>query len=209
MDFRALPPQRRQGIGRCHAGPDTGFGKRRSDRFAIFYQSLQLLGETDRSFRLGFAFRLRQPKDWRHRRCRWRASSKRCGHSCWRARRRRRSGVAAAAFCLATGFLDPACREPAQAQSERRGSACAQIAISPFTDAESSGAATARSLLGHKAKPRRELTPILEGASVTDRGDQRCRRHRADPFDFAEALADLAVAIKRCRANKACTSLVP
>src|ERR1700677_4228116 len=43
MDFRALPPQRRQGIGRSHAGPDTRFGKRRSDRFAIFYQSLQLL----------------------------------------------------------------------------------------------------------------------------------------------------------------------
>jgi hypothetical protein len=110
MDFRALPPQRRQGIGRSHAGPDTRFGKRRSDRFAIFYQSLQLLGETDRSFHLGFAFRLRQPKDWRHRRCRWRASSKRCAHSCWRVRRRRRSGVAAAASCLATGFLDPACR---------------------------------------------------------------------------------------------------
>ena len=53
MDFRALPPQRRQGIGRSHAGPDTRFGKRRSDRFAIFYQSLQLLGETDRSFHLG------------------------------------------------------------------------------------------------------------------------------------------------------------
>ena len=69
MDFRALPPQRRQGIGRSHAGPDTRFGKRRSDRFAIFCQSLQLLGETDRSFHLGFAFRLRQPKDWRHRRC--------------------------------------------------------------------------------------------------------------------------------------------
>ena len=29
MDFRALPPQRRQGIGRSHAGPDTRFGKRR------------------------------------------------------------------------------------------------------------------------------------------------------------------------------------
>src|SRR5580692_9276741 len=52
------------------------------------------------------------------------------------------------------------------------------------------------SLLGHKAKPRRELTPILEGASVTDRGDQRCRRHRVDPFDLAETLADLAVAIE-------------
>ena len=38
MDFRALPPQRRQGIGRSHAGPDTRFGKRRSDRFAIFSQ---------------------------------------------------------------------------------------------------------------------------------------------------------------------------
>jgi hypothetical protein len=61
MDFRALPPQRRQGIGRSHAGPDTRFGKRRSDRFAIFCQSLQLLGETDRSFHLGFPFRLRQP----------------------------------------------------------------------------------------------------------------------------------------------------
>jgi hypothetical protein len=34
MDFRTLPPQRRQGIGRSHAGPDTRFGKRRSDRFA-------------------------------------------------------------------------------------------------------------------------------------------------------------------------------
>jgi hypothetical protein len=53
MDFRALPPQPRQGICRSHAGPDTRFGKRRSDRFAIFYQSLQLLGETDRSFHLG------------------------------------------------------------------------------------------------------------------------------------------------------------
>jgi hypothetical protein len=51
MDFRALPPQRRRGIGRSHAGPDTRFGKRRSDRFAIFYQPLQLLGETYRSFR--------------------------------------------------------------------------------------------------------------------------------------------------------------
>jgi hypothetical protein len=35
MDFRALPPQQRQGIGGNHAGPDTRFGKRRSDRFAI------------------------------------------------------------------------------------------------------------------------------------------------------------------------------
>ena len=52
MDFRALPPQRRQGIGRSHAGPDTRFGKRRSDRFAIFCQPLQLLGETYRSFHL-------------------------------------------------------------------------------------------------------------------------------------------------------------
>jgi len=46
MDFPAIPPQRRQGIGRNHAGPDTRFGKRRSDRFAIFCRSLQLLGET-------------------------------------------------------------------------------------------------------------------------------------------------------------------
>ena len=53
MDFRALPPQRRQGIGRSHAGPDTRFGKRRSDRFAIFCQSLQLLGEASRSFHSG------------------------------------------------------------------------------------------------------------------------------------------------------------
>ena len=42
MDFRALPPQRRQGIGRNHAGPDTRFGKRRSDRFAIFRQSIAI-----------------------------------------------------------------------------------------------------------------------------------------------------------------------
>ena len=42
MDFRALPPQRRQGIGRSHAGPDTRFGKRRSDRFAIFRQSIAI-----------------------------------------------------------------------------------------------------------------------------------------------------------------------
>ena len=54
MDFRALPPQRRQGIDRSHAGLDTRFGKRRSDRFAIFCQLLQLLGETYRSFRSGF-----------------------------------------------------------------------------------------------------------------------------------------------------------
>ena len=44
MDFRALPPQRRQGIGRDHAGPDTRFGKRRSDRFAIFCQSDAIAG---------------------------------------------------------------------------------------------------------------------------------------------------------------------
>ena len=55
MDFRALPPQRRQGIGRSHADPDTRFGKRRSDRFTIFCQSLQLLGETYRSFRSEFS----------------------------------------------------------------------------------------------------------------------------------------------------------
>ena len=42
MDFRALPPQRRQGIGRNHAGPDTRLGKRRSDRFAIFRQSIAI-----------------------------------------------------------------------------------------------------------------------------------------------------------------------
>src|SRR5882757_8901448 len=47
MDFRALPPQRRQGIGRSHAGPGTRFGKRRSDRFAIFCQPLQLLERDD------------------------------------------------------------------------------------------------------------------------------------------------------------------
>jgi hypothetical protein len=33
-------------------------------------------------------------------------------------------------------------------------------------------------------------------ASVADRSDQRCRRHRADPFDVAKTLADLAVAIE-------------
>ena len=53
MDFRVLPPQRRQGIGRSHAGPDTRLGKRRSDRFVIFCQSLQLLGEASRSFHSG------------------------------------------------------------------------------------------------------------------------------------------------------------
>src|SRR5271163_4364954 len=52
MDFLALPPQRRQGIRRSHAGPDTRFRKRRSDRVAIFCQPLQLLGETYRSFHL-------------------------------------------------------------------------------------------------------------------------------------------------------------
>ena len=72
----------------------------------------------------------------------------------------------------------------------------AQIAVSTFSDAEQSGAAAARSLFGHKAKPRRELTPILEGASVADRGDKRSRRHRTNPFDLAETLADLAVAIE-------------
>ena len=45
-------------------------------------------------------------------------------------------------------------------------------------------------------KARRKLTPVLERASVADRSDQRCRRHRADPFDLAETLADLAVAIE-------------
>ena len=46
----------------------------------------------------------------------------------------------------------------------------------------------------HKAKPRRKVTPVLELASVANRGDRRSRRHRADPFDLAETLADLAVA---------------
>jgi hypothetical protein len=65
-----------------------------------------------------------------------------------------------------------------------------------------SGAAAARSLFGHKAKPRRELTSVLEGASVADRGDKRSRRHRTDPFDLAETLADLAVAIEwHCHGN--------
>jgi hypothetical protein len=49
--------------------------------------------------------------------------------------------------------------------------------------------ASARSLFGHKAEPRRELTPVLEGACVTG-------SHRADPFDLAETLTDLAVAIE-------------
>ena len=51
-------------------------------------------------------------------------------------------------------------------------------------------------MLGHKAKPCCELTPGPERASVADRNYQRCRRHRADPFDLAETLADPAVAIE-------------
>ena len=43
-------------IGQSHACPDTRFGKRRSDRFAIFCQPLQLLGETYRSFHFGICF---------------------------------------------------------------------------------------------------------------------------------------------------------
>jgi hypothetical protein len=58
------------------------------------------------------------------------------------------------------------------------------------------GASAARSLFGHKAKPRRKLTPVLKRAPVADRSDQRYRRHRADAFDLAETLADLAVAIE-------------
>jgi hypothetical protein len=48
----------------------------------------------------------------------------------------------------------------------------------------------------HQAKPGGKLTSVLERASVANGGDQRCRRHRADPFDLAETLADLAVAIE-------------
>ena len=36
----------------------------------------------------------------------------------------------------------------------------------------------------------------MKRAAVADRSDKRCRRHRADPFDLAETLADLAVAIE-------------
>jgi hypothetical protein len=43
MDFRALPPHCPEDTGLRHAGPHTRFGKRRSDRFAIYCQLLQLL----------------------------------------------------------------------------------------------------------------------------------------------------------------------
>ena len=52
-----------------------GSGKRRSDRFTIFCQSLQLLGETYRSFRSEFSllgiFRLHKLKRWDRKRYRW------------------------------------------------------------------------------------------------------------------------------------------
>ena len=38
------------------------------------------------------------------------------------------------------------------------------------------------------------MTPVLEIPSVANRGARRCRCHRADAFDLAETLADLAVA---------------
>jgi hypothetical protein len=50
--------------------------------------------------------------------------------------------------------------------------------------------AAVRSLFGHKAKPRRELKPVLERASVADRSDQ------GDSFDLGETLADLVFAIE-------------
>ena len=51
-------------------------------------------------------------------------------------------------------------------QNEKR----AQVGVAVFGDATEDRSVPCRHLLGHKAKPRRELTPVLEGASVGREG---------------------------------------
>ena len=69
---------------------------------------------------------------------------------------------------------------------------CTQISIAAFADAEQAGSPSTGALLWHQAKPGRELTAVLEAASIAYGGDQGCCRHRADAFDLAKPLALLA-----------------
>jgi hypothetical protein len=71
-----------------------------------------------------------------------------------------------------------------------------QIAITTFADADQAGTTSTGSLFRYKSKPCGELAAILEALSITDRSDQRCRRHRSDAFDPAEMLTQFAVAIE-------------
>jgi D-xylose transport system permease protein len=68
-----------------------------------------------------------------------------------------------------------------------------QIAIFVFTDAKLSGAAAARSVFGHRFKPRRELTPALEGASSPIVTAAVTISYRAMPFPVLILLAVVAV----------------
>jgi hypothetical protein len=64
-----------------------------------------------------------------------------------------------------------------------------QVSIAPFADAEQAGPPSTGSLLGYQTKPSRELSAVLETASIAHGGDQGCCCHRSDAFDFAEPLA--------------------
>jgi hypothetical protein len=72
----------------------------------------------------------------------------------------------------------------------------AQVTIAAFADAKRALSAAARSLPGHKPKPRGKLAAILEALSITDRSHQRCRAQRPDAFDLTETLARLAAPVQ-------------
>ena len=192
MGFRSLPPQRRQDIGRSHAGPHNRFGKRRGDRltisclFAAIAEvgspfPLRTSGRFYRQFRLVTRItREHRPDDSR----------------VLVGKRHRRN------VCMSpmSQFSEPKTSWILFAASSRQGSTGtvdhqrAQVTITALTDANQAGSSSAGSLFGYQAKPGRELATILEAGSVTNGCDQCRCRNRTDSFDLSEALAGLAVA---------------
>jgi hypothetical protein len=193
MDFRALPPQWLQGIGRGPAGPHTRFGKRSGSRFTISCRSAAIPGA---SLPVGFVSPPRSSGSLRRQLGSIRVVAGEHGPDDPRVLVRQRyshdvrmppfahpAEPKASLVLLAMRLAE---HGPCAVDHER-----AQVAVAALADAEQPGAAASRSLPRHEPQPCRELPAVAEACPVAHRGHQRRRRDRPDAFDPADTLADL------------------
>src|SRR5262245_53972818 len=67
----------------------------------------------------------------------------------------------------------------------------AQVAITLFADAAELVLTAARTLLGNKPNPRREIAPRSESLGISDAGDQSSGERRTHAGDLVKPLARL------------------
>src|SRR6478609_6495946 len=68
----------------------------------------------------------------------------------------------------------------------------AEIAVTPFANADEAGTSSTGSLFRHQAEPGCELPTVLEAGSIACGSDQCGRSHRADALDLRKSSALLA-----------------